>query len=120
MSAQHTPTPWEYVPSNENHGAYVVAPHGGDICDCYAMSNPYSSAVCNGGNSYPIPFQGYEADANAEFIVRACNAHDELVMALQDGRTQIEYLHQKFQATGSGNGTLARIDAALAKAQTQS
>lgn len=33
--------------------------------------------------------------------------------ALEEARAQIEYLHEKFQETGSGNGVLARIDAAL-------
>lgn len=31
----------------------------------------------------------YEADANAAFIVRACNAHDELVAALDWALSQI-------------------------------
>ena len=33
--------------------------------------------------------------------------------ALKEARLQIEYLHGKFQATGSGNAVLARIDSAL-------
>ncbi|MBS0343807.1 MAG: hypothetical protein JSS56_25155 [Proteobacteria bacterium] len=34
---------------------------------------------------------------------------------LREARVQIKYLHEKFQETGSGNGVLARIDAALAQ-----
>lgn len=38
---------------------------------------------------------------------------DGLREALHEARLQIEYLHEKFVVTGSGNGVLARIDAAL-------
>ena len=33
--------------------------------------------------------------------------------ALREAKLQIEYLHGKFQETGSGNSALARIDSAL-------
>lgn len=38
----------------------------------------------------------------------------EGVAALKDARLQIDYLHGKFQETGSGNAVLSRIGAALA------
>lgn len=69
---KHTPGPWEYVPSNENHGPYVTNGWGsGDICDCYVMSNPSALAICNGGTSKPIHMQHDEADANARLIAAA-------------------------------------------------
>lgn len=40
----------------------------------------------------------------------------ELVEALTEAKLQIEYLHEKFKATGSGNAVLAKIEAALALA----
>jgi hypothetical protein len=40
----------------------------------------------------------------------------ELEAALREARLQIEYLHGKYQETGSGNAVLARIDAALSDA----
>lgn len=73
---KHTPGPWEYVPSTENHGAYVVSDWGSDVADCYTMSNPGSAAVCNGGNSKPIPFQGDQSDANARLIAAAPDGAD--------------------------------------------
>lgn len=41
----------------------------------------------------------------------------DLVEALEEAERQIEYLHGKFQATGSGEAVLAKIRAALAKAK---
>lgn len=71
LETKHTPGPWEYVPSNEHHGPYVSGPFGGDICDCYMMSNPTALSVRNGGDSRPIHFQHEDADANARLIAAA-------------------------------------------------
>lgn len=38
---------------------------------------------------------------------------EKLRAALDEARLQVEYLHGKFVATGSGNAVLARINAAL-------
>ena len=57
------------------------------------------------------------AEANAAFIVTACNAHYNLVEALGNARLEIEYLHGKFQETGTGNATINHIAAALSKAR---
>lgn len=73
--------PWELVAATEHHGPYIVNQWGGDVADLYAMSNPMSMSVRNGGDSFPVPFNN--ADANAAFIVKAVNSHDELVAALK-------------------------------------
>lgn len=39
---------------------------------------------------------------------------DQLQGALEEAKAQISYMHEKFQETGSGNGTIARIDRVLA------
>lgn len=41
---------------------------------------------------------------------------DELVGALQSAINQVEYLHRKFQETGSGNGFIAQCQQLLSKA----
>jgi hypothetical protein len=97
--SDHTPTPWEVVPSTEHHGPYISGPHGGDICDFYAMSNYLAASVRNGGTSYPIPHQGEAADANAAFAVRAANAHDDLVAALRKARNIILQMGLPDEAT---------------------
>jgi hypothetical protein len=68
---KHTPGPWEYIPSTEHHGPYVVGPHGGDICDCYTMSNLAERSVRNGGDSKPILFFHEMADPNARLMAAA-------------------------------------------------
>jgi hypothetical protein len=40
---------------------------------------------------------------------------DELAEALREAKRQIEYLHGKFQETGSGSAVLSRISQTLAK-----
>jgi len=108
--SKHTSGPWEYVSSTEHHGAYVASSYG-DICDCYTMSSPLAASVRNGGDSYPIPFQGEAADANARLIAAA----PELLEALRAA----EELHQ----VGMLNATVELVDrvvtlrrAAIAKA----
>lgn len=60
---KHTPTPWYLSPIS---------------CDVWA--NP-GFTICE---VYPSGHETEEKKANAEFIVRACNCHDELVIALDD------------------------------------
>ena len=48
--------------------------------------------------------EGYRAGVEAK---------TELLSLLREARAQIEYLHEKFQETGSGNALLSRIAAAL-------
>lgn len=77
---QHTSGPWELVAATDHHGPYIVSEWGTTICDLYAMSDPSSLSIRNGGGSKPIKFA--DADVNADFIVKAVNAHDALVAAL--------------------------------------
>lgn len=90
---------------------------------------------CNGREIAHLPapllaFRKPELDGNAQLICAAVNscqkvnaenplavaeAIPELVQKLHDARNQIEYLHDKFKETGSGNGTIAQIDYLLSK-----
>ncbi len=67
----HTPGPWEAIPANEHHGAYVVNHWGSTVCDLYTMSNPSVPSVRNGGDSFPVPFFAENADANARLIAQS-------------------------------------------------
>lgn len=64
----HTPTPWVRDPrSGRTTMVYSDDATGSAIADCAPSMVHRSQAEC---------------EANAAFIVRACNAHDELVEAL--------------------------------------
>ncbi len=78
--SKHTPTPWKAVPQH-NASSYG---HLGIIIEG-DTEHPISQAI---GNVYVcdvIPVlkysSNYEAEANAEFIVRAVNNHEQLLAA---------------------------------------
>jgi hypothetical protein len=73
--------PWDLVEATPNHGPYVVNGYGGTVCDFYCMTDPSAPSTRNGGTSRPVLFT--DAVENAAFVVRACNAHDELLAALK-------------------------------------
>jgi hypothetical protein len=101
----HTPTPWklehygigdsetQIVSYAENKGTKIIArlaPHG--------------------------DFEKRESDA--AFIVRAVNAHDELIAALKQARESYVYrTRHENKVVGEGDTLLSVIDAALAKAE---
>jgi hypothetical protein len=87
--SDHTPGPWEYVPSTEHHGPYVESSVGGTICDCYVMSNPSAPSVRNGGDSKPISFFHEMADPNARLIAAAPEMLEALraVVSVADRKT---------------------------------
>jgi hypothetical protein len=68
---KHTPAPWEARGEKGNYEWNVVAPDDDDL------SEPWHIAECHDGA------KGCSAEANARFIVRAVNAHDDLVAALR-------------------------------------
>ncbi len=61
--AKHTAGPW--VKSNESNGTFVRGDHGGLVASMEAGSQ-------------------IMRDPDAEFIVRACNAHDDLLAAVKE------------------------------------
>lgn len=75
MSAEHSPLPWKadgyHIRQNGSRGTRSIA----DIC----YTGPHHTPP----DEYPLSCKLMDA-ANAEFIVRACNNHDALVIALRD------------------------------------
>lgn len=75
MTTQHTPGPWRA--GQTSSGAFIEVTYTTEqgvvepIATCHQISLPRSSD------------QRAQAKANAEFIVRACNAHDDLLAALE-------------------------------------
>ena len=71
MTATHTSTPWK----------------------CRNQRGPIREAIDIGGEQLTCTAYGMDpqhTEANASFIVRACNAHDALVAALEDAAEQME------------------------------
>lgn len=74
-------------------------------------------AIVNGDfNSDDVVARGL-TEERADMILRACNAHDELVKALQAARNGIVwYMENTDQANECDHEALQQIDAAIAKA----
>lgn len=99
---KHTPTPWN-VNGGMRPGIKTVYADSGSICEM-TNSQAHSDA---------------EQEANAAFIVRACNNHDELVSALEN--LQKVFVERAEHANGKTwtYGATANLNAlkALAKAK---
>jgi len=72
MGTKHTPGPWEDCPDFYNGGDHYIWPVGAN------------------GVQIATVHDNSQVDANAAFIVRACNAHEELVEALRELIDQLE------------------------------
>jgi len=71
--AQHTPVPWHYWERNDSR-KYVIA----DSEATEAGRMPLGTNMI--ADVVPVS-TGNHHEANAAFIVRACNAHDEMLTA---------------------------------------
>jgi len=105
MTTQHTPTPWKVLQAGDPSGVpRVTSDKGGVAVICV---NRYM------GEKGPSA----EESANAAFIVRACNAHDELVAALTLAKYVLATLSLDDDCTEGQPEALAAARAALAKVQ---
>jgi len=78
---KHTPTPWRWVSWGERIS--IDAKENAGI----ATINPQGDA----DKGIPCRIDR----ANTDFIVRACNSHDDLLAALKESLDQIEYLRRQ-------------------------
>jgi predicted FMN-binding regulatory protein PaiB len=88
-----TPTPWEYQQVHKEGYFKIIRDDGEDV---YKIANGLSHE-------------------DAEFIVRACNAHDDLVKALQELYNQGFDLGDSYYRD-ENERVLKQAEAALAKA----
>ena len=122
--SKHTPGPWQVM--NEYDGATIVIANVDGETFTDGTSTFSYDVVCDtlpddgdGSRSREI------AIANAALIVRAVNAHDDLVAALKEARRWVEgntaaVRGLSDRAAAPGEAMLTAIDAALAKAGASS
>lgn len=71
--SEHTPIPWSLT---DDHGQFP---------NCIKTDCGTCQVICQMADEWErLPFAKGTAKANAEFIVRACNHHDDLLEALGD------------------------------------
>lgn len=107
MENKHTPTPWyvsklDKVSINADCGSDGLIP---------VMIPPLADDFIG----HPSRFEN-QFEANAAFIVKACNAHDELVKALSEAQ---QYLHDMLYAgvlENDGSHNLHIINTTIAQA----
>ena len=96
----HTPGPWQIQPSRwPYHGGIEVCAGDSTVAVMYR-----EVGYDDWQDVEPLP----QAEANAAFIVSACNAHEELVEALRIARQNL---------VDGSPAVLSVIDAAIAKAE---
>jgi len=87
-AVSHTPTPWKVTTTNEVWMSSVCGSDGDEIAQCFKFKN--------------------ESEANAAFIVRAVNSHEELLEAAKSlikyGVVGDEYKEQVRQAIAKAEG----------------
>jgi hypothetical protein len=102
MGAQHTNIPWRTHP--HAHAHVISVSSGRSVANC----GGYTSNI-KGEKAYE------ENEANADFVILACNAHYELLAALRDLLSIAE-----MEGVVGDNTTLPAARAAIAKAEGRS
>jgi len=97
---KHTPGPWRTSES----------PHRREWAHWLMAGDATIGAICELGNIHPAP--GI-ADANAEYIVRACNNHDDLLVEL---KTLLSEYIMALPENRRDTFIVERVSAAIAKA----
>lgn len=112
MAASHTPTPWEIDPDDD---AVVQNCDGGMMIATVSQPDDFPCRDEDEDESLEE-----ECKANAAFIVRVCNAHDDLVQVLWAARDALRSYQYGNSATDLAKGIADACDAALAKVEALS
>jgi hypothetical protein len=117
QATKHTPTPWKVSgPTYYTAERGNAAPYAG-----VSIKAASGESVCTIPSS--VKRGALQRDADYQFIVTACNAHDELVAALRDC---VQAIESEIDAAGDDRHpviagrikTAKRARAALAKVQS--
>lgn len=102
MTGHHTPTPWE---TGCLMNKVEVLPNGWNV--------PMCIADCGAKNS---PESNDEQCANAEFIVRAANCHDELLTATKKALRRMMTITNSYPTKHADKMLIAQLGKAIAQA----
>ena len=105
--SEHTPLPLLPCPFCNERAAVA---HEGPAQIPFAYAIGCSDAVCGSFGPWRSTLDAAVADWNTRPAVT------ELVEALREAKLQLVYLAEKYGGTGTGNATVATIDALIAKA----
>lgn len=100
LATRHTPGPWGCVGTSNHAHDYRLTKPNGDTLPINSSANDHS-----------------EQRANAAFIVRACNAHDELLAALKMAEEMVSSLYETAGLDADTDPDILKIRAAIAKAE---
>jgi len=90
-----------------------------DIVKWHRVAMEAGAVTCvGGGHIYPLKDRVKELEAEVERLRGLAQSQQDLRGLLLEALLQIDYLHKKFQPTGTGEATLARIRAALSDTST--
>lgn len=117
MKTKHTPTPWIWKK------AIKLDSEGGTWFQTLIEKADYDDPEYNGGGAILLHEAQWKIKkANAEFIVKACNSHDELVAEVEGFRKVVEN-QIKHRAEGAVKNALIaklkRIESVLSKARKE-
>jgi hypothetical protein len=116
MKAKHTPTPWFVKNGFDKDG-------NGDYFPAIVFKREDSlPGGTMGIKSIPVNYshdqEAITIQANAEFIVKSVNLHDELLEALKESKSLIERMSVALQAKPSQFKEYGIIEQALTRSQT--
>jgi hypothetical protein len=115
MSARE---PWYIEPHTATYRVVSAANHAGErlamLAAIGALQFEALSIGTRRGQVAIVPLDESSRE-NAEFIVRACNAHDAMLDALCKARDELRRLHAR--TAGSISAALGDVCAAIAKAK---
>lgn len=104
--SKHTPGPW----SADGANILYAAPHEDDAFEVIEINAPYNSQDRQLIAYIPAGFG--QSQTNAAFIVRACNAHEELVNQLRLAQRMLLQTNWRLEEE-----FMAEIAAAIANAE---
>lgn len=130
----HTKEPWffsSYLKDSGSWKVYSEKPvHGSAGAICAIPASKFHDEkenarrivacvnACAGISTSDLERVKDEVTPVFELLLKATEQRDKLLDALTGAIVQIEYMHRKFQETGSGNGLIAKLEQLVAEVES--